>query len=140
MVQIARIYKNGAMIAAENSLMAFKNVLQAARDYEVAIQEESVTESTISEVEEDPVLKKYGLRDVGNTHDVEDEEERIRQRKEQEKRMDDLHKSAKKKREELKKRKQKRLEYLKKARRVKRRKRRIRQLKSLIPGVKKASW
>lgn len=136
MVQIARIYKNGAMIAAENSLMAFKNVLQAARDYEVAIQEESVTESTISEVEEDPVLKKYGLRDVGNTHDVEDEEERIRQRKEQEKRMDDLHKSAKKKREELKKRKQKRLEYLKKARRVKRRKRRIRQLKSLIPGVK----
>lgn len=98
--------------------------------------QKAVAESTITEVEEDPVLKKYGLRDVGNTHDVEDEEERIRQRKEQEKRMDDLHKSAKKKREELKKRKQKRLGYLKKARRVKKRKRRIRQLKSLIPGVK----
>lgn len=103
---------------------------------EAAMREEPVTESSINEVEEDPVLKKYGLRDVGNTHDVEDEEERIRQRKEQEKQMDDLHKSAKKKREELKKRKQKRLGYLKKARRVKRRKRRIRQLKSLIPGVK----
>lgn len=109
-----------------------KNMIDMRKGY----VQKAVAESTITEVEEDPVLKKYGLRDVGNTHDVEDEEERIRQRKEQEKRMDDLHKSAKKKREELKKRKQRRLGYLKKARRVKKRKRRIRQLKSLIPGVK----
>lgn len=33
MLQIMKIYKNGAMIAAENGLMRFKAVLQAARDY-----------------------------------------------------------------------------------------------------------
>lgn len=39
LIQFARIYKNGAMIAAENGLMRFKNILAAARKYNDAVAE-----------------------------------------------------------------------------------------------------
>lgn len=134
MMQIMRIYKNGAMIAAENGLMAFKSVLQAARDYEAVIHDESMSEAVaemhpMEREEGTSVASKYGLRDVGNTHDAEDEDKAYEEKR----------KAQQKKRErekELDRKYKERLKNLKKGRNTQKRNRFIKKVKSHLPGVK----
>lgn len=136
-VQFMRIYKNGAMIAAENTLMRFKDILEAARKYNgiadevknesaTLLGEASTIDHTLSKDEKTKLSKKYGLTDVGNHTEYDDEKELAEMKRKA---------AAEKKEKELKNKKKKRDRQLKKARSAKKRKAFVNKVKSHLPGV-----
>lgn len=120
------------------------NIVQNQSTYQSELVPAKVTGNIVNESAEDdttdPTLKKHGLRDVGNTHEVEREEEEIRQRKEKARQMKELQKKhdkalAEKKKEAAKKHKI-RMKAAKKARKTRLKNQRLKAKQSTVPGVK----
>ncbi|MCM1531946.1 MAG: GNAT family N-acetyltransferase [Ruminococcus flavefaciens] len=94
----------------------------------IPLEESSTIDHTLTKDDKTKLAKKYGITDVGNEHEYDDEKELAEMKRKA---------AAKKAQKELDKKKKARAKQLKKARNAKKRKAFVDKVKSSLPGVKK---